>query len=135
LIDFAGGRLHFLVLIKSAVPFIKFNYHKWQHAGINIFFTVTTILLVLKALVLLSFLNCWTTENNFGLLHWFSIKIKVMPGWFVSPRILIGAYLYNEHAWCRILIHHTDTLIAVTTLLIVTIQVKVSCGLFYEIVF
>ena len=33
----AGG-ISFFWLIETAVPLFKFNYSKWQHAGINIFF-------------------------------------------------------------------------------------------------
>jgi hypothetical protein len=35
----AGGIAIFW-LIESAIPFFKFQYNKWQHAGINIFFTI-----------------------------------------------------------------------------------------------
>jgi len=33
----------FFWLLESAVPLFKFTYNKWKHAGINIFFTLTTI--------------------------------------------------------------------------------------------
>jgi hypothetical protein len=39
----AGG-IAFFWLVETAVPLFKFNYNRWQHAGINIFFTVTTII-------------------------------------------------------------------------------------------
>jgi hypothetical protein len=39
----AGG-ITFFWLIESAVPLSGFQYNKWKHAGINIFFTATTII-------------------------------------------------------------------------------------------
>jgi sterol desaturase/sphingolipid hydroxylase (fatty acid hydroxylase superfamily) len=117
----AGGIAIFW-LIESAVPFIKFNYNKWQHARINIFFTVTTIVVNFTlALLLLKTAN-WTTENNFGLLHWLSIEnvwIYAIVGLLLLD--LIGAYLVHlvEHKvkflWRFHLIHHTDTWIDTTS--------------------
>ncbi len=61
----AGG-ITFFWLIESVVPFIKFRYNKWQHAGINIFFTITTIIInFCLALVLLKTAD-WTTKNHFA---------------------------------------------------------------------
>jgi sterol desaturase/sphingolipid hydroxylase (fatty acid hydroxylase superfamily) len=117
----AGG-IAFFWLIESAVPFIKFKYNKWQHAGINIFFTITTIIInFCLALILLKTAN-WTTENHFGILNWLP---EMNPWLFVIVGLLlldlIGAYLahFVEHKvkflWRFHLIHHTDTWIDTTS--------------------
>jgi hypothetical protein len=50
----AGG-IAFFWLLESISPLFDFNYKKWHHAGINIFFTVTTIVVnFLMAFVLLA---------------------------------------------------------------------------------
>ena len=50
----AGGIAFFWVL-ESVKPLFKFKYQKWHHAGINIFFTVTTIVVnFILAFLLLS---------------------------------------------------------------------------------
>lgn len=112
----------FFWLLESAAPFIKFRYNKWQHAGINIFFTLTTIVVNFGlALILLKTAN-WTTENSFGILNW----LPELNPWLyaivgLSLLDLIGAYLAHlvEHKvkflWRFHLIHHTDTWIDTTS--------------------
>jgi len=117
----AGG-IAFFWIIETAVPFIKFKYNKWQHAGINIFFTVTTILVnFCLALILLKTAN-WTTEHHFGLLNWlptFNPWLTMIVGLLLLD--LIGAYAVHwiEHKvkflWRFHLIHHTDTYIDTTS--------------------
>lgn len=117
----AGG-ITFFWLIESAVPFIKFTYNKWQHAGINIFFTITTIVVnFVLAFFLLKMAN-WTTETQFGILNW----LPSMNPWLYTIiglllLDLIGAYLVHlvEHKvkflWRFHLIHHTDTWVDTTS--------------------
>lgn len=117
----AGG-ITFFWLIESAVPFIKFAYNKWQHAGINIFFTVTTIIINFSMAVILVKSADWATANHFGLLHWLPEMNTVL---FTLIGLLlmdfIGAYLPHliEHKvrflWRFHLIHHTDTWIDTTS--------------------
>ena len=117
----AGGIALFW-LIESAVPFVRFRYNKWHHAAINIFFTITTIIVNFGlALVLLKTAN-WTTENNFGILNWlpdFNPWLFAIAGLLLLD--LIGAYLAHlvEHKvkflWRFHLIHHTDTFIDTTS--------------------
>ena len=40
----AGG-ITFFWLLESIIPFFEFGYNKWKHAGINIFFTITTLII------------------------------------------------------------------------------------------
>ena len=117
----AGG-IAFFWLVETAVPLFKFNYNKWQHAGINIFFTVTTIIVnFCLALILLKAAD-WTTESHFGILNWlpeFNIWVYTIVGLLLLD--LIGAYLIHliEHKfkflWRFHLIHHTDTWIDTTS--------------------
>ncbi len=117
----AGG-IAFFWIIESAVPFVKFSYNKWQHAGINIFFTLTTIIVnFCLAFILLRTAN-WTTENHFGILQWLP-KMNIYGYTFLGLILLdlIGAYLIHliEHKitflWRFHLIHHTDTWIDTTS--------------------
>src|SRR5687767_352746 len=68
----AGG-IAFFWILESARPLFTFDYKKWHHAGINIFFTLTTIIVnfVLAFILLMS--AEWTQENHFGILHWIPI--------------------------------------------------------------
>lgn len=117
----AGG-ITFFWLIESAKPFVKFPYNKWQHAGINIFFTITTMIVnFCLAMILLAAAN-WTNESHFGILNWLptlNVWIYAFIGLLLMD--LIGAYLPHliEHKtrflWRFHLIHHTDTFIDTTS--------------------
>ncbi|WP_295334961.1 sterol desaturase family protein [Flavobacterium sp.] len=117
----AGGIALFW-LIESAVPFVKFKYNKWQHAGINIFFTLTTIVVNFCLAFILISTAQWTVDHNFGLLNWLP---EMNPWLYAIAGLLlldfIGAYLahFVEHKvkflWRFHLIHHTDTWIDTTT--------------------
>ena len=117
----AGG-ISFFWLIETAVPLFKFNYSKWQHAGINIFFTVTTIIVNFGLAVILLEAAQWTVDNHFGLLNWIpelNIWLYTIVGLLLLD--LIGAYWIHliQHKikvlWRFHLIHHTDTWIDTTS--------------------
>ena len=117
----AGGIAIFW-LIESAIPFFKFQYNKWQHAGINIFFTITTIIVNFALAFILLRTADYATINEFGILNWLP---KMNPIAFTVVGILlldfIGAYLahFTEHKvkllWRFHLIHHSDTYIDTTS--------------------
>lgn len=117
----AGGIALFWI-IESAIPFVKFQYNKWQHAGINIFFTLTTIIVNFCLAFILLKTAQWTVDNQFGILNW----LPKMNAWLFAIvglllLDLIGAYLAHlvEHKvkflWRFHLIHHTDTWIDTTS--------------------
>lgn len=112
----------FFWLIENSFPLFKFNYRKWNHAGINFFLTLTTIIInFVLAFILLKTAD-WTIKNNFGILQW----LPEIPLWIYTIiglllLDLIGAYLahYTQHKikilWRFHLIHHTDTWIDTTS--------------------
>lgn len=112
----------FFWLIENAKPFVKFEYNKWKHAGINIFFTITTIIVnFCLAFLLLKAAN-YTTTNKFGLFQLLpniNIYLYTIIGLLLLD--LTGAYLPHlvQHKikalWRFHLIHHTDTFIDTTS--------------------
>jgi sterol desaturase/sphingolipid hydroxylase (fatty acid hydroxylase superfamily) len=110
------GGLTFFWLIESAVPLFKMNYRKWPHAGTNLFFTFTTILVnFCMAFLLLRGLD-WANSVGFGILNWLPqlpLWASVLVGMLLLD--LIGAYAihWTEHKvqwmWRFHLVHHTDT--------------------------
>jgi len=109
-------------LIENAFPLFKFEYKKWQHAGVNFFFTFTTIVINFLLAFLLLKTADWTIENQFGILQWLpqmNIGLYTIVGLLLLD--LIGAYLVHwiEHKvpflWRFHLIHHTDTWIDTTS--------------------
>lgn len=117
----AGG-IAFFWLLESVRPMFAFEYRKWQHAAINIFFTFTTIIVnFLMAFILLMAAD-YAAKNEFGILQWLpkmNIWIYTILGLLLLD--LIGAYLahYVQHKtpwmWRFHLIHHTDTWIDTTS--------------------
>ena len=109
-------------LIENTFPLFKFNYKKWNHAGINFFLTFTTIIInFVLAFILLKTAD-WAIKNNFGILQW----LPKIPLWLYTIiglllLDLIGAYLahFTQHKikflWRFHLIHHTDTWIDTTS--------------------
>ena len=117
----AGG-IAFFWILESIRPLYNFNYSKWQHAAINIFFTITTIVVnFLMAFILLMTAE-FASDNQFGLLSLLTeapLWIYTLTGLLLMD--LIGAYLahFTEHKikllWRFHLIHHTDTWIDTTS--------------------
>lgn len=116
------GGITIFWLIENAFPLFNFTYKKWQHAGINFFFTLTTIIInFLLAFILLKTAN-WTIEHHFGILQWLPQTnpwLHAIIGLLLLD--LIGAYLVHwiEHKvpvlWRFHLIHHSDTWIDTTS--------------------
>ncbi len=112
----------FFWLIENAFPLFKFEYKKWNHAGINIFFTITTIVINFILAFILMKVADWSAQNHFGLLNWLpemNIWIYAIIGLLLMD--FIGAYLVHlvEHKvpflWRFHIIHHSDTWIDTTT--------------------
>lgn len=117
----AGG-IGFFWLLESAIPLFRFEYHKVRHAAINIFFTLTTVVVNFGMAFLLLAAADWAVVNEFGLLQW----APPMPGWLFLGLGLLGldfisAWLAHwvQHKtpvlWRFHLIHHTDAHIDTTS--------------------
>jgi len=115
------GGLTFFSLLESAVPLFSFDYSRWKHAGVNIFFTLTTILVNFFLAFLLILSSDWVIDQNYGLL-----QLVEMPLWLYA---LVGVVLLDflgawvphwvQHhvtwMWKFHVIHHTDQNINATS--------------------
>ncbi|MFK7847202.1 MAG: sterol desaturase family protein [Rhodothermales bacterium] len=115
------GGLTIFWLIESAVPLFSFRYNKWKHAAINIFFTLTTIVVNFSMAFLLVKASDWAVANEFGLIQWVHMPLWLYAITGILLMDLIGAWLvhYVEHRvqwmWKFHLIHHTDQNVDTTT--------------------
>lgn len=117
----AGG-IAFFWLLESAVPLFSFQYKKWKHAGVNFFFTFTSMVVnFLMAFVLLQ-TSAYVVAHHFGLLQWFPIQslfLTILVGLLLID--LIGAWLvhFTEHRirwmWQFHIVHHTDQYVDTTS--------------------
>lgn len=117
----AGGIAIFWI-IETTFPLFKFKNNKIEHAKINIFFTLTTIIVNFCFAFLLVYIIQFTTNYKFGLLHLLP-KINFWIFTLIGLLLLdfIGAYLahFTEHKikflWKFHLVHHTDICVDTTT--------------------
>jgi sterol desaturase/sphingolipid hydroxylase (fatty acid hydroxylase superfamily) len=115
------GGLAFFFILENTFPLFKKKYNKWQHTGVNLFFTLTTVLVNFLLAFLLIASCSWVTENEFGMINWLSLGI--VPAILIGIPLMdfVGAYLvhYIEHKipwmWQFHLIHHTDQNVDTTT--------------------
>lgn len=116
------GGIAFFWMAEYAVPLLNFKYNKVKHAGINIFFTLTTAIINLTFAFILLKSAEWVVNNNFGVLQ----LLPQMPLWIFTIvglllLDLIGAWFvhWTEHKvkwmWRFHLIHHSDTNIDTTS--------------------
>ena len=115
------GGLTFFFLLENAAPLFSLKYDRYRHAGINIFFTLTTVIINFSMAFLLVLSADWVVANEFGLVQWMSVPllVKVIVGLLLMD--LLGAWLphWVEHhvkwMWKFHLIHHMDQNIDTTT--------------------
>lgn len=112
----------FFWLLEYAVPLFRFNYKKFKHAGVNIFFTLTTVIVNFSLAFLLLKTSDWTVANQFGFWQW-------LGNWPLWAKILLGLGLMDfvsawlahwiQHKvkvlWGFHLVHHTDNEVDTTT--------------------
>jgi sterol desaturase/sphingolipid hydroxylase (fatty acid hydroxylase superfamily) len=117
----AGGLMLFW-FIEGVAPLVLMRYNKWKHAGINIFFTLTTVVVNFALAFLLLWASNITTTFNIGLWQWFNFKLNIFTV-LVGLLILdfIGAYCIHwlqhkiKFMWQFHVIHHTDTFLDATS--------------------
>ena len=116
------GGILFFWLIEGTWPLFQFKYHKWEHAGVNLFFTLTTILVNFPLAFILVKSSAWTVENNFGILHIFPnlpYWIQAVAGVLILD--MVGAWTAHwiqhqiKFLWRFHIIHHADPHVDTTT--------------------
>jgi sterol desaturase/sphingolipid hydroxylase (fatty acid hydroxylase superfamily) len=108
-------------MLEYIIPYMAFRYLKVKHAGVNIFFTITTGVVNM----VLAFLIVWCSDlvqaYKFGLLYVFSLPLWafILGGLLILD--LVSAWLIHflQHKikwmWRFHLVHHTDTYVDATT--------------------
>jgi len=116
----AGGITSFW-LVEFAVPLFNFKYNKLKHAGLNFFFTFTTIAINFAFALMMVKVSDWTLQQHFGLLQIIQLTpwVEAIAGLLLLD--FIGAYLVHmiEHKvkflWKFHMVHHADTMVDTTT--------------------
>ena len=90
----AGG-ITFFWIIEGAAPLFGFKYNKWKHASINIFFTITTIIINFGFALLMVKTSDWAIANHFGVLQLVDLPLWVMMIGGLLLLDLVGAYFIH----------------------------------------
>ncbi len=115
------GGLTIFFLIENALPLFTNSYNKWKHSGLNLFFTLTTILVNFLMAFILVGASDWVVANGIGLLQMTSTNVYYHLIIGLLALDLIGAWLPHWTAhhvkwiWQFHLIHHTDQHVDTTT--------------------
>ncbi|MFT5639999.1 MAG: sterol desaturase/sphingolipid hydroxylase (fatty acid hydroxylase superfamily) [Cyclobacteriaceae bacterium] len=115
-----GGIVLFWIA-EGILPLFTFGYKKIRHAGLNLFFTLTTAIIGFGLAGVLLLTASFVTANEFGLLYLIELPLwaQVIVGILLLD--LIGAYFihWTEHKvtwmWKFHLVHHSDMTVDVTT--------------------
>jgi len=120
------GGITFFWLLESAVPLFRFDratpgYNKTRHAGINFFFTLTTIIVNFGLAFILVKSSQWVVAEGVGLLQWVSLPLwaTIIVGLLMLD--FFGAWLahWTEHhvkwMWQFHSVHHSDQHVDTTT--------------------
>src|SRR5690349_24826908 len=69
------GGMIFFWLIEGYYPLFKFSWKRYKHAGVNLVFLTTTVILNIL-LGSITILACrWVTTHHFGLLYLFNLPL------------------------------------------------------------
>lgn len=115
------GGLTFFFLIENAAPLFNTKYNKWKHSGLNIFFTLTTVIINFAMAFILVNTSIWVTETNFGIVNWFNLPLwaTLIVGLLLLDFLSAWLAHWVEHhvkwMWQFHVIHHTDQHVDTTT--------------------
>lgn len=115
------GGLVFFWMLEGTLPLFGFKYNKVRHAGINLFFTLCTMIIGFGLASVLLAASDFVSANEFGLLYIVSLPLWAQLVVGVLLMDLIGAYFihWTEHKvkwmWKFHVVHHSDTTVDVTT--------------------
>jgi len=113
--------LLFSWLLEGSFPLINFDYKKWRHAGVNILFLVTTLIInVLFGIATVGVFS-FLAVNQLGFLHlielpiWVELLLAILFLDFTAQYIIHYILHRVKWMWKFHMIHHSDTKVDATT--------------------
>ena len=115
------GCMSLFWILEGYYPLFTHSYRKWRHAGVNIFFLTTTVLINVAFALLTVGVFEWIRINQFGLIYlinwpiWLELLVSIMIFELIGQ--YLSHYLLHKVKWMWKLhmIHHSDTHVDVTT--------------------
>lgn len=115
------GGLTLFLLIENATPLFRLKYDKWKHLWVNMFFTLTTVIVNFAMAFMLFLAADYVTTNEWGLLHWLGLSgiwfalVGLMAMDFISAWLAHFLQHKSKLLWRLHLVHHSDQNVDVTT--------------------
>ncbi|MDP6034287.1 MAG: sterol desaturase family protein [Candidatus Marinimicrobia bacterium] len=111
----------FFLIVEMGIPHFRFEYNKLKHILLNLFFTLTTLVINFAGASLILLAADYNKANSTGILNIFMVPLwlKIILGILLLD--FVGAWLVHwiEHKvkwlWKFHLIHHTDPYIDVSS--------------------
>ena len=119
LIVIAG--LVFFWIIEGIIPLFRLEYNKYKHAGLNLFFTFTTVIINLAFAYFIVRASDYANINKVGVLYLFHLPLWafIIIGLMIIDFISAWFIHWMEHKikwmWKFHIIHHADTWVDTTT--------------------
>lgn len=116
-----GGGLVLFWVLEGVLPLVRFRYHKVRHAGLNLFFTLTTVIVNFAFAALIIAAADYGSRHQLGLLYLFSLPLWLFTLAGLLILDLISAWLIHwlhhriKWMWKLHIIHHSDTWVDTTT--------------------
>lgn len=115
------GGMIFFWLLEGYYPLKRFRFNRWKHAGVNLVFLGTTLVLNLIFGIFTIKICDLVVAKQFGLLHWIQLPLwsEILIGLMMMD--LFGQYLPHwlmhkvKFMWKFHMVHHSDTKVDVTT--------------------
>lgn len=107
--------------IESFLPLFHFHYNKVKHAGLNLFFTLTTLIINFGFAFLIVEASDYTYHHHLGLLNIVRLPmwLYILAGMMILDLISSWLIHWIQHKikwmWKFHLIHHSDTWVDTTT--------------------
>ena len=108
-------------LAETSIPLFRFNYKKWNHAGKNLVFLATSILINLLFTFATVSVFTWGNEAHVGFLNWLDLPtwaaLLVSIMWLDFIAQYVAHILLHKYKWMWKfhMVHHSDTRVDVTT--------------------
>ena len=115
--------LLFFWSVEGIIPLRFLKKNRIPHAGINLFFTLTTLIVNVLFATLIVFCSDWVVSNELGIIQWVNLPLWAEIVICLLILDLVGAYLIHwiEHKvywlWKFHIIHHSDLEVDTTTAL------------------
>ena len=90
-------------ILEGNIPLSRFNYRKWKHAGVNLIFLSTSLIINVLFGLLTVGIFLWTQQHEFGFLYlidlpvWVELLLAVLLLDFVAQ--YVAHYLLHKVKW------------------------------------